>query len=174
MFRWCLVCVICNSYSFSFLYFQTLHNDCSHIENVHLPFFAHLINIFLFLTGVELRHFFHPKCVGVSGLCRPLFRQFSLFCIQTSHNDCSYIEHVHLLFCAHLLNIFLFLAGVELRHFFSAEMRRGSLVRVICNSDSFHSVVFKLCIIIIHTLNMCTSFFVNISWFIVFFLFLGS
>ena len=39
---------------FSFLNIQTLHTDCSHIEDVHLTF---CVNIFLFLTGVELRHF---------------------------------------------------------------------------------------------------------------------
>ena len=36
---------------------QTLQNDCSHIEDMHLLFCAPLINIFLFLTGVELRLF---------------------------------------------------------------------------------------------------------------------
>ena len=35
------------------------------------------------------------------------------------HNDCSYIEHLHLLFCAHLLNIFLFYIAV--RHFISPK-----------------------------------------------------
>ena len=55
----CLVCVICNSQQFSFLYVQTLPNDCSYIEDVHLLLCAHLINIFSFFTGVELRHFFH-------------------------------------------------------------------------------------------------------------------
>ena len=29
---------------------------------------------------------------------------------------------------------------------------------VICNSKSFHSLIFKLCIMIVHTLNMCLSF----------------
>ena len=48
---------------------------------------------------------------------------FSLL-IQTLYNDdCSDIEDVHHLFCAHSINIFLFLLGVELRHFF--EMPRG-------------------------------------------------
>ena len=41
-----------------------LHNDCSHISDVHLPFCTHLITIFSFLTGIELRHFYHPKCLG--------------------------------------------------------------------------------------------------------------
>ena len=50
---------LCNLY----LYIQILPSDCSYIEDVHLLFCAHLINIFSFFTGVELRHFFHPKCV---------------------------------------------------------------------------------------------------------------
>ena len=56
---------LCNLYlqQFSFLYIQILPNDCSYIEDVHLLFCAPLINIFSFFTGVELRHFFHPKCV---------------------------------------------------------------------------------------------------------------
>ena len=59
MRRGCQVCVIHSSFSF-----QTLHNDYSHIEDVHLLFCAHLINIFTFFMGGELRHFFHTKCVG--------------------------------------------------------------------------------------------------------------
>ena len=43
---------------YSILYFQTLHNDCSHIEDVHLLFCARFIIFLTFLTGVELRHFF--------------------------------------------------------------------------------------------------------------------
>ena len=39
------------------LYIQTLHNDCSHIEDVYFP----LINSFPLLTGVELRSFLLPR-----------------------------------------------------------------------------------------------------------------
>ena len=39
----------------------------------------------------------------------------------------------------------------------------GGLVCVICNYSSFHSFIFKLCIRIVHTLKMCTSYFVHIS-----------
>ena len=49
---------------FSFLNIQTLHNDCSYIEHVHLLFCAHLINIFLFLGLFNLDIFFHRKCLG--------------------------------------------------------------------------------------------------------------
>ena len=47
-----------------FIFIQTLPNDSSHIEDVHLLFCARLINFFSFLRGVELRHFFHPQCIG--------------------------------------------------------------------------------------------------------------
>ena len=35
-----------------------MHNHCPHVENMHILLCAHLINIFSFLRGVELRHFF--------------------------------------------------------------------------------------------------------------------
>ena len=44
---------------YSILYIQNLHNDCSHIEDMHLLFYARFIIFFTFLTGVELRRFFH-------------------------------------------------------------------------------------------------------------------
>ena len=48
----------------SILYIQTLHNDCVHIEDVHLLFCACFIFFLTFLTGVELRRFFLPRCLG--------------------------------------------------------------------------------------------------------------
>ena len=36
---------------------------------------------------------------------------------------------------------------------FSSEILRWCLVCVNCNSISFHSFIFKLCIMIVHTLN---------------------
>ena len=65
---------------------------------------------------------------------------------------------------------------------FPSEMCRGCLVCVICNSDSFHSFLFKLCIVIDHTLKMCTfvfctyfidCFFVFCTYFIDCFSFFG-
>ena len=38
----------------------------------------------------------------------------------------------------------------------------GCIVCVICNSNSFNSFIFKLCLMIGHTLKMCTSYFVHI------------
>ena len=49
---------------FSFFFIQTLPNDCSHIEDVHLLFCARFIIFFSYFRGVELRHFFHPQCLG--------------------------------------------------------------------------------------------------------------
>ena len=55
---------LCNLQKFSFLFIKTLPYDCSHIEDVHLLFCTCFITFFLFLRGVELRHFFHRKCLG--------------------------------------------------------------------------------------------------------------
>ena len=44
-------------------------------------------------------------------------------------------------------------------------MLRGCLVCVICNSYSIRSCVFILYLMIVHTLKMCTSCFVHISFF---------
>ena len=38
----------------------------------------------------------------------------------------------------------------------------GFLVCVICNSKSFDSFLFKLCIMTVNILKMCTSYFVHI------------
>ena len=42
---------------------------------------------------------------------------FHSFIFKTLYNDCSHIEDVHHLFCAHFMNIFSLFGGVELRHF---------------------------------------------------------
>ena len=42
---------------------------------------------------------------------------------------------------------------------FFCKILRGCFVCVICNSNSFHSLIFQLCIMIIHILNMCTSYY---------------
>ena len=68
MRRGCLICVICKSKGFYSFIFKTLHDYCSHIEDVHL-LIVHVSYFFSFLTGVELRHVFHPKCLGVPSLC---------------------------------------------------------------------------------------------------------
>ena len=39
----------------------------------------------------------------------------------------------------------------------------GYQVCVICNSKTFHSFLFKICLMIIHILKMCTSYFVHVS-----------
>ena len=44
----------------------------------------------------------------------------------------------------------------------SVRNNLGCLVCVICNSKSFPSFIFKLCQMIVHTLKMCTSYFVHI------------
>ena len=54
---------------FSFLYFETLDNDCLHIQDVRLLFCVHFINIF-FISGVgELGHFYVKTTYIASWLC---------------------------------------------------------------------------------------------------------
>ena len=57
---------------------------------------------------------------------------------------------------------FLIFRAVDFIHFFPSEMLRGCLVGVICNSSSFHSFIFKLCIMIVYTLNMYTLIFAHL------------
>ena len=76
-----------------------MHNYCSYIEHVHLLFFAHLINIFLVLGLLNLDIF--PS--KMPGLCNLLLQQFSILYIQSLLYDCSHIEPVHPIFCAHLI-----------------------------------------------------------------------
>ena len=47
---------------------------------------------------------------------------------------------------------------------FPSEMLRG-----ICNLNSIHSFIFKLCIMIVYTLKMCTSYFVRLFHFFLIF-----
>ena len=86
---------------------------------------------------------------------------FHFFYIQHLNNDCSYIEVVHLLFCIYFMFFFSILAVLNLDIFF-CKMLRGCPVCEICNTNSFHSKIFKLCVMIINTVNMCTSYFVHI------------
>ena len=88
------------------------HNHCPHVENMHILLCAHLINIFSFLRGDELRHFFHSKCLRVHNDCSDIEDVHLLFranCMIISHFwgvlnlDIFYIQNVHLLLCAHLI-----------------------------------------------------------------------
>ena len=110
------------------------------------------------MTGVELRHFF--PCEMLRGC---------LVCVICNSNSidsfifklCIMIVHT-LKMCTSILctfhEYFFSFMGVLNLDIFSSEMLRWFLVCVICNSKSFHSLIFKLCIMIVHTLNMCLSF----------------
>ena len=81
----------------------------------------------------------------VSGLCYLHLQEFLFLNIQTLHNDLSYIEHVPLLFVQNLINFFIFLGLLNLDIFFHPKCR-------------FHSFIFKLCIMNVHTFNMYTLY----------------
>ena len=84
--------------------------------------------------------------------------------IQTLHNDCLHIEDVHLLFCTHFMIFYVQRFSESRSSSGSTPSVRltatilGCLVCVICNSKN----IFKLCIMILQTLKMCTSYFVHI------------
>ena len=90
-----------------------------HILKMCTFYFGLVSYFFLFFRCVELRHFFHPKCLG--GICN--CNGYSFLYIQTLHNDCSRIEDVHHLFCDFFLFFISFLMGVELRHFSCLSVR---------------------------------------------------
>ena len=112
MLIWCLVCILCKSNSFHFLIFK-LYTMIVHTLKMFTSYFVQIWKKkVLFLTGVELRHFFpseiHGGCL-VCVICNS--NSIHSFFIQTVHNDCSYIEGVHPPFCAPLKNDFLIFEG---------------------------------------------------------------
>ena len=85
---------------------------------------------------------------------------FSFLNVQTLHNEYSYIEHLHRLFCAHLINIFLGLLNLDI---YPSEMLTGWLVCVICDSSSFiPSYSNLICYDCSHIENVCKLYFVHI------------
>ena len=92
----------------------------------------------------------------VSGLYNLKLQQFSFLYIQSLHNDCSHIEDVHLLFCAHLI-IFCYISWSVNLDIIMSTPPFGCIHCVICSSNRFHSFIFKLSIMIVHTLKTCTS-----------------
>ena len=84
---------------FSFFFFQTLPNDCSHIEDVHLLFFAHF-TFFSFLRAVKFRHFFHGCQVCVICNSNGIHSLSFKLCIMSVHilKMCPYHKHISPLF----------------------------------------------------------------------------
>ena len=87
---------------YSSFYIQTLHNSCSHIEDVHLLFYAHFTNIF-FIFGVLNLDFFSLEMLRWFLVC--------VICNSSSFHSfifklCNMIEHVHPIFVHIWLYIF--------------------------------------------------------------------
>ena len=88
------------------------------------------------------------------------FKSFHSFLFKL----CIMIVHI-LKMCLSILCTFydLFLIFEKnLKTFFPTEMLRGCPVCVICNSNSIHSFLFKLCIMIVHTLKISTTYLVHL------------
>ena len=73
---------------------------------------------------------------------------------------CIMIVHTLSLFCAHLIIFSQFWRVLNLE-LFSLRNGLGCIVCVICNSNSFHSFIWKLCMMI--RLKMCISDFAHVS-----------
>ena len=138
-----------------------MHTDCSHIEDVHLLFRAHFINIVSFLGVLNLNIF--PSQMLRWCLVFVICNTFHSFIFKLCKMIVHTLKMCTLLFCAHLINIFSFLMGVQLRHFFHPKSLWGCLVCVICYSNIVNSFIFKRCIMVFHTMKMCSSYFVQIS-----------
>ena len=122
------------------------------------------IQIFLILADNQNWHNILSVWIyswSVSNSELPAFEHSRLWCLQT----------ICWLPGERLLPIGLLVLRVLNLDIFPIRNALGCLVCVICNSNSLYSSIFKLCIIIVHTLKMCTFYFVNISW--TFFHFLG-
>ena len=68
----------------------------------------------------------------------------------------------HFVHISYFLSYFWWMLNLDI---FSSEMFRECLVCVICNSNSIHYFIFKLCLMVVQKLKMCTSYFVQISFF---------
>ena len=91
-----------------------LHIDCSFVEDVHLRVCAHLITSFIF-RAVRVGHVIYPKCLKgclVCVICNSY--SFHSFIFKFVRYDCSHIEHVYPIFCAHLVIFW----SVELRQYY--------------------------------------------------------
>ena len=99
MLRGCLVCVICNSNNFHSLIFKLCIMIVHTLNMCTCYFCAHLSNTFLFLGLLDLDILSIRNAKGVSGLCKV----FILTYLSFVRYDCSHIEHVHPVFCVHLV-----------------------------------------------------------------------
>ena len=75
------------------------------------------------------------RCINASKCSQWVVIKFLL----VYFNYCSHIEDVHLLFCAHFMNIFSILGGVEL-DIAPSKILRWCLLCVICNSNSIQTL----------------------------------
>ena len=71
----------------------------------------------------------------------------------------------HFVHISYFLSYFWWVLNLDI---FPSERLRGCLVCVICNSNSIHYFIFKLCFMVVHTLKMFTSYFGQISFFFTF------
>ena len=71
--------------------------------------------------------------------------------------DCSHIVHVCPLYFVHILIIVWGLLNLDIITSTPPLECLHCYLCVICNSNRFHSFIIKVCIMIVHTLVMCTD-----------------
>ena len=71
--------------------------------------------------------------------------------------DCSHIVHVCTLYFVHILIIVWGLLNLDIITSTPPLECLHCYLCVICNSNRFHSFIIKVCIMIVHTLVMCTG-----------------
>ena len=134
-------------------------------------YFLHISWFFFFIFGdLELRHFLGkmPRGRLVCVICNSnsfhsfIFKLLIMIVTQSTYICTYYFVHIW----------YIFSGSVGLKIFYPSEMLRGCLVCVICNSNSFHSLIFKLRIMIVYTLNIHLHL-LFCAYLIYIFLFLG-
>ena len=96
---------MCNSNRFYSLIFK-LCIIIVHILIICTSFLCTFDKYFLIFMAVELKHFFHPKCLEGVWFVKSVTQADFILYIHTLYYDCSYIEHVRSKFCAHLIIYF--------------------------------------------------------------------
>ena len=163
----CLVCVTCNSKSFhSFIFklcimiVQTLKMCTSY--SVHIswifPHFCRVVTLHLYPSATLLGCLVCVICNSKSSIPFSFYSNFVFIIVHTLKMCTSYFVHISW--------IFPHFCRVVTLHLYPSATLLGCLVCVICNSKSSIPFSFysNFVFIIVHTLKLCTSYFVNISW----------
>ena len=158
MLRGCPVCVTCYSNSFPFFIFK-LCIMIVHTLNICIYYFVHISQIFFHFWVLNLDIFPFKMlrwCLVCGSVTPAVFIPLYSFIFKLYIMHCSNIEHLDPIFCAHLI-IYLGVFNLYYDVYTTFGVLTLCNLCVICNSNRFHSFIFELCIMIVHTLKMSTA-----------------